>query len=89
MSPFGVHMIMADCLQVFSVVFFVPGHVGGARSLTLCHTLGGLVSNQAAGRNRFLFDSEKFKSAAVSALVSMHLTSWGLSCCECSYQISG
>lgn len=41
---------MADCLQVLSdtFVFLVPGHVGAAWSLTLCHTLGGLVSNQAA-----------------------------------------
>lgn len=68
MSPFGVHMIMADCLQVFSDVLFVPGHVGGVWSLTHCHTRGGLDSNQAAGRNSSLLDSEKFKSAGSQLL---------------------
>lgn len=77
-SPFRVHMIMVDCLQVFSDVFFVPGHVGAAQSPTLCHTRGGLVSNQAALKNPSLFDSGKFKSEAISALVRVFLTSWGL-----------
>ena len=88
MSPFGVHMIMADCLQVFEDVIFVPGLVGGAWSLTLCDTRGGLVSNPTSVRNDSLFDSEKFKSVAVSSLVSMHLTSPGVSCCERIRQVS-
>lgn len=67
-SPFGVHVIMVDCLQVFSDAFFVPGHVGGARSPTLCHTRGGLVSNRAAAANRSHLDSGKFESEAIWAL---------------------
>lgn len=61
MSPFRVHMIMADCLQVFSDVFFMPGHVGGAQSLTLCHTRGGLVSDRAAVKKRSTVESSNLR----------------------------
>lgn len=61
MSPFRVHMIMADCLQVFSDVFFMPGHVGGAQSLTLCHPCGGLASDQAAVKKRSTVESSNLR----------------------------
>lgn len=79
MSPFRAHMIMVDCLQVFSDVCCMPGHGGRAQSLTLIHTCGGLVLNRAAVKNHSLFDSGKYKCEAKLDLhlrVSIYLTSW-------------
>lgn len=55
MSLFGVHMIMVDCLQVFSDVLSMPGHGGRAQSLNLIHACGGLVLNLAAAKKSFSF----------------------------------
>lgn len=79
MSPFRVHMIMVDCLQVFSDVLPMPGHGGRAQSLKLIHACGGLVLNRAAVKNHSLFDSGKYRCEAtldLHLLVSIYLTSW-------------
>lgn len=70
MSLFRVHMIMVDCLQVFSDVLSMPGHGGRAQSLKLIHACGGLVLNRAAVKNHSLFDSGKYRCEAT---LDLHL----------------
>ena len=56
MSPFRLHMIMVDCLQVFSDVLAVPGHGGiELRAWKVTHACGGLVLERAAVKKSFTF----------------------------------
>lgn len=83
MSPFGVHVIMVDCLQGFSEVLPMPGHGGSTQSLKLIHACGGRVSDQTTVKNQSLSDSGKYRCEATLDFhlpVSIYFTPWTSSC---------